>query len=135
MTATDSAPQRAITSFCVALNVTDLDRSVGFYALLGLQETTRFSPMSGIDEAVLLSPGSPGPSLLLVRSEGRSEKPTLGTGLSRLVAFVEDLAAKCTLIERAHWKVDGLRTLDSGIKVAFATDPDGYPVEMVQVST
>jgi catechol 2,3-dioxygenase-like lactoylglutathione lyase family enzyme len=130
------APTEAtvMTSFGVAINVVDIDRSVDFYVLLGLREITRFSPAEGVEEAVLQWPGSAGPNLLLVSSQDRSGAPAIGTGLSCLVVFIENLSETCDTLTAAGLEVGGSKVLDNGVTVAFASDPDNYPIELIQTS-
>jgi hypothetical protein len=121
-----------MTSFGVAINVVDIDHSVGFYLLLGFHEIARFSPVEGVEESVLQWPGSAGPNLLLVSSQDRSEAPTIGTRLSRLIAFVEDLSETCGKLSAAGLEISPSKALDNGVTVAFASDPDSYPIELIQ---
>jgi lactoylglutathione lyase len=132
VTASATTEATVMTSFGVAINVVDIERSVAFYVLLGLREIARFFPAEGVEESVLQWPGSTGPNLLLVSSPDRPAAPTIGTGLSRLVAFVENLSETCNKLSAADLEVSEPKALDNGVTVAFGTDPDDYPIELIQ---
>jgi lactoylglutathione lyase len=134
MSEASTANGEALNSFGVGINVVDLDRSAWFYKLLGLEEITRFSPVEGMVEAIFRSPGADGPNLILVAVDEPRDPPTIGTGLSRLVAFVPDLAAVSQRLTAAGFEVGTPASLDSGVRIAFATDPDGYPVELIETA-
>jgi hypothetical protein len=85
-----------------------------------------------VEESVLQWPGSAGPNLLLVSSQDGSTAPMLGTGLSRLVAFVENLSETCSTLSAAGLEISPSKALDNGVTVAFASDPDSYPIELIQ---
>ena len=126
--------ERKVTSFAIAINVADLDRSADFYTrLIGMTELTRHDA-PGMRESILQTEGSGGPNLLLVRADGPAEPPEIGTGLSRLAAFVPDLQSVCARLRADDFEVSDPMHVDGDVTVAFVRDPDGFPIELIEAN-
>lgn len=114
----------------LGLRVTDLERSLAFYAALG------YARRGGVPETpfgsltMLQLPDDPFVSLELVHDPAR---PVTDTGaVNHLVvqtgdldATIADLAAKGVAAESPADHGEGMRT-------SWLTDPDGYRIELVQ---
>lgn len=110
----------------------DIDRSVAFYAKLGLQEQRR---MPIRDEAINVFLGTDEqPSILeLTYNHGVSEYE-LGTayghialGVKDLDATLEALAADGITPEKPPYQVR-----EGGSRICFVRDPDGYRIELIE---
>ena len=107
----------------VGLRVSDLERSLTFYAavgyaVVGTVEGTAFGSLS-----MLQLPGDHFVTIELVHDQARG-KADLGTGISHLVIQVESLDV--TLADLAA------KGIADGPRTSWITDPDGYRIELVQ---
>ena len=114
------------------LNVTDLDRSVGFYTALGLACTSR-TEIDQAWEAIVENPDG-GSKLQLAQQKAQAEPFDLGTGFWKLYVNARDVG---DLFERA---VANGAAVDASparferwpVTVGFVRDPNGYLVELVE---
>lgn len=115
-----------------ALEVSDLDRAVGFYTkALGVKVGGRVEhPASS--EIILIFPGSP-TSLVLIKQK-QLPAGAAGRHLGRIIVMVPDLHATQAQLEAAGYRLRSPITeqKDFGLSVAVAADPDGNEVEMIQ---
>jgi lactoylglutathione lyase len=114
------------------LNVTDLERSVGFYASLGLTCTSR-TEIEQAFEAIVENPAG-GSKLQLAQQKEPVEPFDVGTAFWKLYVNTRDVA---TVFERAMAQGAAVETpparLDRWpVTVGFVRDPDGYLVELVE---
>lgn len=116
--------------FC--LNVTDLDRSVGFYTALGLECTSR-TEIPQAFEAIVENPAGGG-KLQFAQQKDAAGPLDLGTAFWKLYVDTHDIAATFELALAAGATVESKpERLDRWpVTVAFVRDPDGYLVELVQ---
>lgn len=116
----------------VGYRVSDLDRSLGFYAALGYEVVGRVG--GGDATLVLLKfPEEPAVSLELVHRPAAGQVE-VGTGFDHLAIQVDALAdtvARLTDAGLAPGPVEHPGGPD-GPKTAWLTDPDGYRVELVE---
>jgi lactoylglutathione lyase len=114
----------------------DIDRSVAFYRKLGFEETGRF-PIG--DEAINVFMNLPGDGdiarLELTYNHG-VDSYELGTGYNHIAIAVDGLDA---LLERlAEQGVEPEKPPyavgESGPRICFVRDPDGYRVELIESS-
>jgi lactoylglutathione lyase len=120
------------------LRVFNLDRSVAFYTgLLGMTEIARKEVPEGRYTLVFLGfPGNPAgqAEIELTYNWDQPEPYAIGTGFGHLALGVADVAATCGKIRQGGGKV----TRDPGpVKfgstvIAFAEDPDGYKIELIE---
>jgi lactoylglutathione lyase len=112
--------------------ISDIERSVAFYELLGFEERRRL-PFR--DEAINVFLGLPGDGdrLELTYEHGVS-RYELGTGYNHIALAVLDMAA--TLAALACHGIEPekppYRVRTAGPLIAFVRDPDGYRVELIQ---
>ncbi len=120
----------------VAFRVSDLDRSLKFYAgLLGMKERQRIPLDTGVLEVLLgYGDADKDAGILLLHDPKRTEPYTHGTGYHRYIIAVKDLPG---LI--AHLKANGVKITRGPTRVenlklsyAFISDPDGYAIELVE---
>jgi lactoylglutathione lyase len=114
------------------LNVTDLERSVAFYAALGLSCTSR-TEIDQAFEAIVENP-SGGSKLQLAQQKDQEDPFDLGTAFWKLYVNTRDIAG---LFERAVAQgaaVDSppARLERWPVTIGFIRDPDGYLVELVE---
>lgn len=113
------------------LNVSDLDASVRFWELLGLQCTSR-TEIPQAYEAILEQPGT---GSLLQLAQQKEEGWTIDMGLVwKLYVNTDDCAGlHKTATEAGYGSVMEPTRLDRWpVTIAFITDPDGYQIELVQ---
>ena len=115
--------------------VLDLDRSVSFYEALGFEEVGRL-PIR--DEAINVFMGLPGdgPRLELTYNNDQGEPYEIGTGYGHIAITTDDLdgalgrlAANGIEPERPPYTVS-----KNGPRICFVRDPDGYRVEVIEIS-
>jgi lactoylglutathione lyase len=123
----------------IVLRVTDLPRSEAFYRdVLGMQEEFRYELGDGAVEVALGYPNAAGvvtgAAIVLLHQPNRTEPFAHGTSYSRYVLAVPDVEA--TFQHLAELGVTGLRTPvryeQFKAIVGFATDPDGYTIEILE---
>ena len=115
--------------------ITDIDRSVAFYTALGFEELRR---MPIRDEAINVFMGLPddGARLELTWNKDQQEPYEIGTGYGHIAITTDDLdgaldrlAANGIEPERPPYTVS-----EDGPRICFVRDPDGYRVEVVELS-
>ncbi len=117
--------------------ITDVDRSVAFYEVLGFQEMGRL-PIR--DEAINvfmgLSEDGTDPRLELTYNVGRTEPYEIGTGYGHIAITTAELdrtlaslAAQGIEPERPPYSVRA-----GGSRLCFVRDPDGYRIEIIERS-
>ncbi len=117
--------------------ITDVDRSVAFYEVLGFQEMGRL-PIR--DEAINVFMGLPedgtDPRLELTYNIGRTEPYEIGTGYGHIAITTAELdrtlaslAAQGIEPERPPYSVRA-----GGSRLCFVRDPDGYRIEIIERS-
>jgi lactoylglutathione lyase len=120
----------------VALRILDVDRSLKFYTgLLGMKERQRIPLETGVVEILLgYGDANKDAGILLLHDPKRTEPYTRGDGFSRFIVAVKDLPG---LLE--HLKANGAKVARGPTRVenlklsyAFVSDPDGYPIELVE---
>ena len=136
-TAPALAPSAQATGFIgTAINVTDRERSVRFYAQ-GLGFTVAATlPLGSRSETILRLPGDAAQASLLLMHDPSPAAPKVldqGNGFSRLVLRVGDLAALATRLTELGYPHGEIRESgQQGYRIMMMTDPDGYRLELVQ---
>ena len=119
----------------VALNVADMEKSLAFYkGLLGLTEQFRNDTPAYLEVGVDFPDNKAGPRLLLVAPKNRKGPIAKGDGFSRISLYVTGIEAVVARLqaggaEIARPLVDNKKFK---VKIAFAKDPDGYSVELLE---
>lgn len=125
------APSEApwLGQYC--LNVTDIDRTIAFYELLGLTTTSR-TEIPQAYEAILESPVDGG-KLQLAEQKDQDGPLRMGSMWKLYVNTDDCQALYDAAIGAGHTAVVPPMRLDRWpVTIAFVGDPDGYQVELVQ---
>jgi lactoylglutathione lyase len=126
----DSTTYTWLDQYCIY--VTDLERSIAFYELLGLECTSR-TDIPGHKEAILENPGQGG-KLQLAQQLDNDAPVDMGTSMWKLYVNTDACEA---LHERAvaagHTSlVPPMKPERWPVTISFLADPDGYQVELVE---
>ena len=117
------------------IRVTDIDRTVAFFKLLGLQEQKRFDNENGRYTLVFLAaPGDEGAQVELTYNwppEDGSAGETYGEGrnFGHLAFEVDDIYATCEKLMQAGITIN--RPPRDG-RMAFIRSPDNVSIELLQ---
>ena len=117
--------------YCI--NVTDLDRTVGFYETLGLTCTSR-TDIAEAAEAIIEHPGT-GSKLQLAEQKDRKDGPIqMGTAFWKLYVNTNDISGLYdAAVAAGHTPVMAPERMERWpVSIGFLADPDGYQVELVQ---
>ncbi|MGZ8753035.1 MAG: VOC family protein [Acidimicrobiia bacterium] len=116
--------------YCI--NVTDLDRSVGFYEAIGLECTSRTEIDQAL-EAIVERPGF-GSKLQLAQQKGQAGPIDMGAGFWKLYVNTTDIAGRYrAAIDAGAGSVMAPTRMDRWpVTIGFVADPDGYQVELVE---
>ena len=114
----------------LGLRVSDLDRSLIFYTVLGYAELGRVAGTAFGTLCMLQLPDDPYVSLELVWRPGR---PVDDVGaVNHLVIQVDDLEATIVDLTAKGVAPEPVAEPGPGIRTSWLTDPDGYRIELVQ---
>jgi lactoylglutathione lyase len=117
----------------VALNVSDMDRSLAFYKGLGLVERFRHETPRMLEVGLGATSPPPGSELLLVRQKPEAGAVGPGGGYSRTAFMVTGLDELCRRLKVEGRQVRGPTVAAAArVRVAFVPDPDGYSVELIE---
>ena len=113
------------------VRVKDLDRSIAFYKLLGLEETRRHESEQGRFTLVFMAPpGQPEcPVELTYNWDGDEGLPSDSRHFGHLAYEVEDIYAKCAELQDAGVTIN--RPPRDG-RMAFVRSPDNISIELLQ---
>lgn len=114
----------------VAYRVTDMERSLGFYAALGYLEVGRVPIEDGTTLVMLRLPDDEVVTLELAYHAARGTVDV--GGFSHLVVQVEDLHATLVLLTERGLAFEAPQDHGGGMHTCFLYDPDGYRIELVQ---
>jgi predicted enzyme related to lactoylglutathione lyase len=116
--------------YCI--NVTDLERTVGFYEALGLSCTSR-TQIPGAQEAILEHPDKGG-KVQLAQQDDQDGPIRMGSAFWKLYVNTDDIAATHTaaVATGAPTVMEPTRMDRWPVTVGFVADPDGYQVELVE---
>lgn len=127
----DGSPADAPWLGQCCVNVTDLERTIAFYELLGLTCTSR-TEIDHAHEAIVEHPGR-GSKLQLAQQHDRDGPVRMGS-MWKLYVNTDDCAGlHQRAVDAGHPSVLAPMRLDRWpVTIAFVADPDGYQVELVQ---
>lgn len=116
------------------VRVLDLDRSIEFYRLLGLEETRRSVNTSGRFTLVFMAPsGQPEcPVELTYNWDGDAGLPSDSRHFGHLAYEVDDIYATCAHLQ-AHGVLINRPPRDG--RMAFVRSPDNVSIELLQKGT
>ncbi len=114
------------------MSVSDLDKATAFYVdVLGLKKLQAMD-LDHMKEH-LLGSGKPGaPTLVLMEHKGR-EKPASDTEATKFVFYVRDAAGTAATIVEHGGRITREASPFGDNIIAFAVDPEGYLLELIQV--
>ncbi|WP_329098260.1 VOC family protein [Actinomadura citrea] len=114
----------------LGLRVTDLERSLAFYAALGYAKVGSV-PETGFGSLTMLQlPDDPFVSLELVHDPARPVEDT--SAVNHLVVQVDDLEAAIADLAAKGVTAEPPAEPGPGLRTSWLTDPDGYRIELVQ---
>jgi len=115
------------------IRVRDIERSIGFYKVLGYVEGERKDSPQGNRLAFLELPGN---DVFLELCHSPDYQASCPEDLMHTCLGVTDIVAYCERVEAAGIGIwpDGWRGkfTGGGRRMAFVTDPDGYEVEILE---
>lgn len=114
----------------LGLRVTDLDRSLAFYAALGYAELDRVPDTPFGSLTMLQLPDDPFVSLELVHDPARPV--TDASAVNHLVVQTEDLDATIADLVARGVPAEPVAEPGPGLRTSWLTDPDGNRIELVQ---
>lgn len=127
----DDAPSDAPWMGQYCLNVTDIDRTIGFYETLGLTCTSRTEIPTAL-EAIVENPEQ-GSKLQLAQQHDLGGPLDMGSMWKLYVNTDDCEGSHRRVVEAGHASIMGPMRLDRWpVTIAFVSDPDGYQVELVQ---
>ena len=121
----------AITYLHTMVRVLDLEKSMAFYRLLGLEETRRHDSEAGRFSLIFMAPpGQPDcPVELTWNWDGDSGLPADSRHFGHLAYAVDDIHATCAALQAAGVVIN--RPPRDG-HMAFVRSPDNISIELLQ---
>ena len=117
-----------------ATRTSDLDRALAFYEVLGLTLSHRTELQKGKATLAFIEPPEGNFALELVYNWGRDDPYDGGERFGHFAFEVEDidgllprLVAGGGVVQRGPYLLEG-----TGPRLAFVTDPDGNPIELIE---
>jgi catechol 2,3-dioxygenase-like lactoylglutathione lyase family enzyme len=114
----------------LGLRVTDLERSLAFYAALGYAQLGHVPDTPFGSLTMLALPDDPFASLELVHDPARPVTST--DAVNHLVVQTDDLDATIASLAARGVPVERPTEHGPGMRTSWLTDPDGYRIELVQ---
>jgi len=126
----DSTTYAWLDQYCIY--VTDLERSIAFYELVGLECTSR-TDIPGHHEAILENPARGG-KLQLAQQLDNDSPIDMGTSMWKHYVHTDDCEAlHRTAVAAGHTSLVEPMSPDRWpVTISFLADPDGYQVELVE---
>ena len=125
----------AVALFGPALHVSDVGKAVKFYTEgLGMRVVMEMGPPKRHETMISFGtlPRQPG---LILLSDGTAKTPPKimqSNGFDRLVMRVNDLGEVVLRLRRLGYSASDVKDVAMGYRMATATDPDGYKLELVE---
>ena len=128
----------------VVISVSDLDKSVAYYRMLGLQKgedsTANYTGISsdGFVHLVIFNVDRHNNKFtggIVLEKKVEGDAPIdMGTGLVHIFFVVPDVRAVCKRLKEAHMSCTEPKVIaeDGNALLSYAKDPDGYDLELVQ---
>ncbi|MDV5167895.1 lactoylglutathione lyase [Photobacterium rosenbergii] len=118
------------------IRVSDLDKSIEFYTnVLGMQVLDRFENTEYRYSLVFVGYDKNGPTIELTYNWD-TDAYDLGNGFGHLALGVDDIYQTCDQIKAVGGNVtrEPGPMLGGTTHIAFVKDPDGYAIELIQIS-
>ena len=121
-----------VTYLHTMVRVLDLEKSMAFYRMLGLEETRRYDNEKGRFSLVFMAPpGQPeSPVELTYNWDGDTGLPSDGRHFGHLAYGVGDIYAMCAQLQAAGVVIN--RPPRDG-HMAFVRSPDNISIELLQI--
>ena len=120
-----------------ALNVIDLDKEMRFYIDgLGMKLLMQMGPDNHRETMLGFAHGLQQPGIILM-SDSTASAPhahAMGDAFSRLVIRIANLPAMADRLRGKGYTVTAVRDVAKGYRMAMATDPEGFRLELVESS-
>ena len=120
------------------VRVTNLEQSLDFYCnKLGMKQVRRFDHEAGRFTLVVVAPEGQEDCAIELTHNWETKSYDLGNGFGHVAVAVPDAYKACEDVKRLGGKV----TREAGpmkhgtTVIAFAEDPDGYKIELIQKNT
>jgi lactoylglutathione lyase len=119
------------------IRVSDLERSIRFYELLGMRQLRRHDFPTGRFSIVMMGYGAEEATAALELTHNwDTPSYALGTGYGHIAVAAEDVGALCAhLTEQGVKVVRAPGPMRGGPTLAFLEDPDGYRVEVIEIDS
>ncbi len=112
--------------------VSDLEKATAFYVeVFGMKKLQSFD-LEDMNENILGS-GKPGAAALVLMQYKNRAKPPHDTEATKFVFYVRDAAETAEAVVAAGGRITREPSAFEGSMVGFATDLDGYLLELLQV--
>jgi lactoylglutathione lyase len=111
------------------IRVLDLDRALGFFAVLGLKEIRRRDSAQGRFTLVFLATEAGAPEVELTHNWDETQAYTEGRNFGHLAYEVDDVYAACAKLQAAGVTIN--RPPRDG-RMAFVRSPDNISIELLQ---
>jgi catechol 2,3-dioxygenase-like lactoylglutathione lyase family enzyme len=113
--------------------VAEMDRAMRFYSAMGMRESQRYTTPALI-EIMLKFDGDAEPTLVL-QKYADNRKVEIGTGYGNLGIVTPDIRGLYARLEQIGFKPKAQphEMGELGITVGMIEDPDGHPLEIVQM--
>lgn len=118
-----------------ALHVASVERSLAFYVkALGMRVNLQMGPVASRETMLGFGPDPSRAGIILLSDEtGAKPRPIAHAhGFDRLVVRVSDLPAVVARLRAGGFAATDVRNVAQGYRMAMATDPDGYKLELVE---
>lgn len=118
-----------------ALNVVSLDKELKFYVEgLGMKVLMQMGPANHRETMLgfAANPRQPGLILMSDSTASAAKELTMGTAFSRLVIRATNLPALADRLRGMGYTVSAVRDVAQGYRMAMATDPEGFKLELVE---
>lgn len=128
-------PAGAVALLGPALHVSNIDRELKFYVDgLGMKKLMQMGPAKRRETMLGFGGGPSQPGLILLDDTTATAPPAIAqsNGFDRLVMRVSNLTEVVARLRGLGFEVADIRSVAMGYSMAFATDPDGYKLELVE---
>ena len=118
-----------------SMHVANVERSLAFYVkALGMRVNLQIGPANNRETMLGFGQDSSQAGIILLSDEtGAKPRPIAHAhGFSRLVVRVTDIAGVVARLRAAGFTASDVRDVAQGYRMAMATDPDGYKLELVE---
>lgn len=127
----------AVALFGPAMHVSDVSKAVKFYTeALGMRVVMEMGPPNRHETMLNFGADPRQPGLILLSDGTAKSRPKImqSNGFDRVVMRVNDLGGLALRLRRLGYTITDVRDVAMGYRMAVATDPDGYKLELVETA-